>query len=185
VELYEESLKVNWEVGNKISIADTMLNVGNVLLLQGDFSEAEKIIEESIGIVNDINAKGYIIASINFSLGRLAFIKKEYEKAGKYFYENLISNMNAGSIREIAIIIIRITELNIETENFKPAATLLGFVKNYSEFNKIYFPDSEQKVFDESVLKLKEKYNEEEFLKYFEEGKLMTLEQAVEIAIFL
>jgi len=32
---------------------------------------------------------------------------------------------------------------------------------------------------------LKEKYNEEEFLKYFEEGKLMTLEQAVEIAIFL
>jgi len=180
---YKESLKICVDIGDKSLIADSLFNLGKVALEQDGTEQALKFIEESIVISREIKSHSQTAICLYF-LGRIAFLKKEYKNAREYYYESINIYCETGNKKDIALNILRLAEFHGFKGHNIQSTKLLGFIKNkYFESNKIKFPLADQIIFDKLILELKEKLNEKDFLKYYEEGKLITHDQAIEIAI--
>ncbi|MFZ1321063.1 MAG: tetratricopeptide repeat protein [Ignavibacteria bacterium] len=180
---YKESLKICKDMGDKALIADSLNNLGKVALEHEGTEQALKFIEESLVINREIGSQSQTAICLYF-LGRIAFLKKEYEKAGEYYYESLNIYNETGNKKDIVLNLLRLAEFQCHAGQNNQTVKLLGFInEKYFESNKIKFPQTDQFVFDKLTLELKTKLSENEFLKYFEDGKIMTLEQAIEISI--
>jgi tetratricopeptide (TPR) repeat protein len=51
VKMYQDSLKINEELGNKSGIAGTLHQLGNVHYVQGRYEEAVKMYQDSLKIL--------------------------------------------------------------------------------------------------------------------------------------
>lgn len=177
--LYEEGLQIFREMGDKSGVADAINNLGKVLLEQNETDHALKLFEESIAIGREIGAESQIAVCLYY-LGRVAFIKNQHEQARKNYYESLEIYNKTGNKKDNSLNILRIAELQIRSGYYNQAVRLLGFIqREYFESHKIKFPKVDQIIFDESISRLKENLGEEEFLKCFEAGSSMTLEQTI------
>jgi hypothetical protein len=109
--------------------------------------------------------------------GRIFFKEKKFEEAQRYYVESMSIRYELGTKYECVFNLLVLAELLAASDHHVKAAGMLGSVKNYFESNKLVFPRSEQTVYDGSVSAVKEKLSDEEFSKYFEEGKLLTIER--------
>ncbi|MBL0106310.1 MAG: tetratricopeptide repeat protein [Ignavibacteria bacterium] len=181
--LFNESLNISLEIGNKGCISDSLYNLGKVFLEQKDFEQASKLFLESLEISREIKAKSQIASSL-YGLGRIAFGKNEYEEAVKYYLESIALYNEAGNKKDILFSIFRSGEIYVRKGNYEAGAKLFGFIsRKYFELSKIKFPLAYQVVFDDSISEIKSKLNSEEFLRYFEEGKKLTLEEVCQLIV--
>lgn len=180
-EFYNESLNISREIGDKSCIVDSLYDLGKVSLEQEDLEQASKLFMESLAISREIKAQSQIAVSL-YGLGRIAFTQKEYEHAKKYYHESVAIYREAGNKKDIVLNILRLAEMHVSAGCYAAGAKLLGFINaKYFELNRIKFPIADQIIFDDSITKIKEKLNPEEFSKNFEEGKFLTLEEAIEL----
>lgn len=180
---YKESLKICIDMGDKPLMADSLNNLGKAALEHEGTEQALKFIEESLAINRDIGSQSQIAICLYF-LGRIAFLKKEYEKAGEYYYESLNIYKETGNKKDIVLNLLRLAEFQCHAGLNNQTVKLLGFInEKYFESNKIKFPLTDQIIFDEIILELKKTLGEREFLKSYEDGKLMSFDEAIEIAI--
>jgi tetratricopeptide (TPR) repeat protein len=70
VKLYEESLKLKKELGDKSGIASTLHQLGNVHYAQGRYEEAVKLYEESLKLKKELGNKSGIAITLG-QLGRI------------------------------------------------------------------------------------------------------------------
>ncbi len=179
---YEESLDIRMEIGDKNGIAESIKNVGNVAYVQGDYQQAEKYYKESLDIYKEIGSKNGIASSIN-SLGNIAFCKKDFEQANKYFKESLAIFTEIVDKIGITNSINNLGKTAYSLGDFEKAIKLISAAENVLESMGIVFDKYEQKIKDEIIAKLHEQLSDEVFDKYREDGRKMTLEKAVQLAV--
>ncbi|MFC2092979.1 tetratricopeptide repeat protein, partial [Bacteroidota bacterium] len=179
---YEESLALQRELGDKFGIALSLSNLGILVFKQGDNEQALKLYNECLALQQEVGDKSGIAVSLNH-LGLLAYHKGDYKLAWEFIGESLNKFYDLEDKQRIAYSIQYLAEIfRIENQSHK-ATLLLGFVEAAIQSSRIkvdkpFLIDNEQ-----TITKLKKQLSEEKFSKYWEEGKKLTIEQTIEIAL--
>jgi predicted ATPase/class 3 adenylate cyclase len=87
--MYEESLTIYRELGNRPGIANALIGLGSVARAQGDLTAARALCEESLTISRDLGDRPGIARSL-FNLGHTATIQGD-PVASRAFYEESLS----------------------------------------------------------------------------------------------
>jgi tetratricopeptide (TPR) repeat protein len=110
VKMYQESLKITEELGDKSGIASTLLQLGNLHYAQGRYEEAEKMSQESLKIKEELGDKSGI-ALAEWGIGKIYARRGNYDKAiEKYekcleIFEDLEEKKNiAGILHQLGVI---------------------------------------------------------------------------------
>jgi predicted ATPase/class 3 adenylate cyclase/uncharacterized protein HemY len=179
---YEESLALSREIIDKHGIAASLNNLGYLAFNQNNFDQAQQFHEESLAIERKMGKKAGIANSLH-SLGIVTFRKGNFEQSKKFHEESLTLFRELGDKNAIAFSLTGMAEVLSES-NGTLGAILLGAVETAIKSAGLALARDEQMLLEEVHERLHEKLSDEDFLKYFEEGKKKKLDEAVAMALF-
>ncbi len=179
---YKESLHICNEIGNKNGIAASISNLGSVASNQGEYEQAKKYYEESLDIRREIGNKNGIAESIK-NVGNVAYDQGDYKQAKKLFEESLSIYKEIGYKIGMADSVNYLGNAAYRLGEFEKAIKLLSASEKALESMGAVLVKKEQKIKDENIEKLHEQLSDEVFDKYREDGRKMTLEEAVGLAL--
>ncbi|MDQ3022248.1 MAG: tetratricopeptide repeat protein [Bacteroidota bacterium] len=179
---YEESLTLRFEMEDKTGIAESLKGLGNVAHNQRNYEQAQKYYEESLTLRHEIGDNSGIAESLN-SLGNFALNQGNYESAQKFYEESLILRLETGYKHKISHNLLGFAGILCAANKLSMAVMLLGAVDAALKFMGTILHKDGQKLQEQIINKLHEKLSDEEFSKYFEEGKKLTFEQAAELVL--
>src|SRR5258707_7200817 len=83
--MYEQSLAIHGELGNRYGIAMSLTNMGSEAVNQGDYPAARALLEESLAIHRELGDRSGIALSLS-NLGHVALNQGDHP-AGRALYE--------------------------------------------------------------------------------------------------
>jgi predicted ATPase/DNA-binding SARP family transcriptional activator len=172
--LLEESLTIGRKLGNKGSIAFSLSYLGIVAHEQRDYALAHILLEESLTIYRELGDKGGI-ARVLSNLGRAAYFEGDYDSARSLTEEILLLQRELGDRRGIANYLEMLALLACKQNRSQRSARLWGAVAVMYEALGLPLSEGEEQV--------RESLGEAAFSAAFEEGRAMTLEQALDYAL--
>ena len=86
--MYEESLKISEDIGNKNGVAAALHRLGNLAYLTGEYDEARNLYQQSLKIDQDLGDKSGVSGSLH-QLGMLAQDTGEYDEARNLYQQSL------------------------------------------------------------------------------------------------
>jgi|SRR5579871_57973 len=121
--LYEESLAIYRELGNKSGIAASLGNLGNVAKEQGDYAAARALYEESLAIRRELGDKlGIAISLLN--LGNVAKDRGDYAAARALYEESLAIRREIGDKWGIAYSLMNLGNVAYHQGDYAAARAL-------------------------------------------------------------
>ncbi len=99
--VYEESVGICRELGDKRGIAFSLSNLGDVAQDQGDYASARTLYEASLGIFRELGDKWGIAGSLS-NLGNIAFHQGDFASARTLYEESLGIRRELGDKKGIA-----------------------------------------------------------------------------------
>jgi predicted ATPase/class 3 adenylate cyclase len=100
--LYEQSLSIRQEIGDRWGIASSLNNLGGVAQHQGDYASAQAFYEESLAMKREIGDQWGIAASLN-NLGLVAYSQGDYALAQAFHEQSLAIFREVGDRGRIAL----------------------------------------------------------------------------------
>jgi predicted ATPase/class 3 adenylate cyclase len=100
--LYEESLQIRRELGDRSGVAASLNNLGLMAYEQGDHSAAQALLEESLALRRELGDRTGIAASLS-NLGLVADTQREYARARLLHEESLTIRRQLGDQRAVAL----------------------------------------------------------------------------------
>ncbi|MBK9228297.1 MAG: tetratricopeptide repeat protein [Ignavibacteria bacterium] len=179
---FEESLCIRKEIGDKNGIAYFFNYLGNLANYRGDKELAKKYYEDSLKIFKEIGDKRGI-ADSHHSQGNLASEKGDFALAKNFFEEEMAIRKEIGDKSGISELMIDFGRILAYQRDFELAVKLLSTSEKIIESIEGVLDKSSRLLKDETKAKLREQLSEEEFNKYWEEGKKLTLEEACQLAV--
>jgi predicted ATPase/DNA-binding CsgD family transcriptional regulator len=122
--LFEESLAIFRELGDRWGIANALQNLGSVSLLQGDYAAAATLIDESLALWRELGDTWGIGVALGMR-GALALDLRDYERAGPLLEESLALGQKLGDTWTIAGQLGILAELAREQGQYERARALL------------------------------------------------------------
>jgi DNA-binding CsgD family transcriptional regulator len=86
--LYEQSLALKRELGDKMGIAAILHNLGNVATYQQDYATARSLYEEGLVLCRELGDKWGAATSLN-NVGNIAYMQGDYATASSVYEEGL------------------------------------------------------------------------------------------------
>ena len=179
--LFEECLAIFRELGDRLGIAGSLNNLGNVIKDQGDYAAARSLFEECLAICRESGIRQGIAFPLNH-LGTLAFHQGDYASARSLYEESLSIRRELGDKWGIVYSLEAFARLNLQENRSEQAAALWGAAQRLRKEIGFPLPPDEQDEYDRAVAAAREALGEEAFAAAWEEGRAMTLEQAVAYA---
>ncbi len=121
--LFEESLAIGRELGDKRGIASSLHNLGNLVWDQGDYALARSISEESLAIGRELGDKRGIASSLH-NLGNVVADQGDYASARALFEESLAIRRELGDKRGIAISLNNLGAVALDQQDYTSACSL-------------------------------------------------------------
>jgi predicted ATPase/class 3 adenylate cyclase len=180
--LQEESLAIYRELGDKRGIAGSLGNLGLVAQEQGDYGAARALQEESLAIYRELGDKRGIAESLH-NLGEVANDQGNYGAARALYEESLAIRHELGGKLGLAESLDAFASLFHQTQPEGHAARLWAAATALREVMGAPRIPVEQERFDREVAEARSALGEVAFAAAFEEGRAMTLEQAVEYVL--
>ncbi|MBI3661212.1 tetratricopeptide repeat protein, partial [Candidatus Acetothermia bacterium] len=180
--LYQESLTIKRELGDKRGIAASLNNLGNVAYVQGDYVAARSFHQESLTIKRELGDKRGISATLN-NLGEVARAQGDYTVARSLYEESLVIRREVGDKRGIAECLEGLAGGDYAEGQFERAIQLLGSAKVLRETIGAPIPVGERAEYERTVAAACTSLGEEAFARAWAKGTAMTLEQAIEYAL--
>jgi tetratricopeptide (TPR) repeat protein len=180
--LLEESLSIRRALRDQRGIAFTLYDLGSVALMQGDYERAKVLFEESLAIRRVLFDQQGIAFTLN-DLGNVALAQGDYERAEALYEESLAIFQELGSQWGIANALKKFAKLAGVKGQRERAARLLGAAEALREAigAPMYLP--ERPDYEQIVTELRSALGDEAFAVAWEEGRAMTLEQAIAYAL--
>jgi CHAT domain-containing protein/Tfp pilus assembly protein PilF len=120
IDYYTRSLKIAEEIGNKLGIANSLYNIGNIYKDQSDNAQALDYYTRSLKIRVEMEDKKGIAASLN-NIGVIYKNQGDYAQAIDYFTRSLTIAEEIGNKLGIAASLGNIGVINIEQGVYKKA----------------------------------------------------------------
>ncbi|MGC4043660.1 MAG: tetratricopeptide repeat protein [Armatimonas sp.] len=118
--LYEESLALKREIGDKIGTAYVLCSMGNTASLQGDYSTARLFLEDGLIIYREIGDHVQI-ANIQSSLGNISAMEGNYSLAISLYEESLSFQREIGNTNRIAYCLSSLGSIFLELSDYSVA----------------------------------------------------------------
>ncbi|KKG01772.1 hypothetical protein DU31_17945 [Methanosarcina mazei] len=123
VKLYNQSLKIKEELGDKSGIASTLHQLGNIHYFQGNYEEAVKLYNQSLRITEEIGDKSGIASTLH-QLGTIHSHQGNYEEAVKLYNQSLRTFEELGDKRGIASTLHQLGNIHSHQGNYEEAVKL-------------------------------------------------------------
>jgi predicted ATPase/DNA-binding winged helix-turn-helix (wHTH) protein len=121
--LYEESLAIRRELGDRSGISGSLNNLGNVAVEQGDYPTARALYEESLAIARELGDRFGIAVSLN-NLGTVAFLQCDYPAARTLHEESLVIGRELGNPHSISMALSNVGHVALEQGDYPTAGAL-------------------------------------------------------------
>jgi non-specific serine/threonine protein kinase len=177
---YEEGLAIQKDLGGRHGIAAMMLR--NLGTLQEDHTKTRALFEESLSIWRELGLK-YQVAYSLCLLGELFNEQGDYTAARAFFEEGLAIQKEMGDRGNITVSMEGFAVLAAAQGHPERALRLAGAAAALHEAIHNPLPPTHQARLDRNLEPARQALSEEAQRAAFEEGRAMTMEQAVEYAL--
>jgi predicted ATPase/class 3 adenylate cyclase/lipoprotein NlpI len=176
---FEQSLAMQRELGDKQGIAISLNELGVIDSLDGKFSTGVPLIEESLALSREMGDRRSIAYSLS-SLGMAAYMQGEYATAHSYYRESLVLRREIGSKVYLAYSLALIGGLRVSRGEAEEGSRMLGATEALLESIGAVLDAEHRKIYERSVASARAQLGDEGFERAWEEGRAMSMEQAVE-----
>jgi predicted ATPase/class 3 adenylate cyclase len=180
--LYKESIEIFREAGDDVGVAYTLSGLGNIAEQQGNHEEAIRILKDALKIfkeAEDMRA----VCNVLLNLGLDLYQVDKIDESRKFLIEGLLLCREIANKPGTVQCISGFCRLAISEEQNNRAVCLLSFINTTLQSMGTVFDKSALIMHEQTINSLREKLSDEEFSKFWEEGKKLSIEQAVELAL--
>jgi non-specific serine/threonine protein kinase len=180
---YEESLAIARELGHRGGTANQLHNLGHVAYEQGDYPAARALFEESLAIERALGNRGGIADSL-ISLGDVGLEQADYPTAAARHQEGLVIGRELGDQRGIAFALEGRAAVIAALGGPLRAARMWGAAERLRAEIGCPQTPSGQASYDRRVATARKALcDNAAFECAWQEGRALTLEQAIELAL--
>ncbi len=181
--LYQESLAIMRELGDRSGSANSLNNLGLVAYERGDYSAAHALLEEGLAIMRELGDRSGIATSLN-TLGSVAFERGDYVAANALNRDSLTIRRALGERRTIATTLDGLADGAAALGSLLGAARIWGAAARLREDIGVALPPNERPRYEGRVAAARAVLGDNAaFDRAWQEGRALTLEQAVELAL--
>jgi len=137
-ELYEESMDLFREQGDKHSLAYCLINLAMMVCSRGDLGRAAQLTEEGVALFRELKARGDVALGL-YNLGWIALIQNDLGRAADLYRESLSLSWDAGLNRVVQSAL----------EGFACVTGLRGETEQASSCGEQRRPYTKQRAFQE------------------------------------
>jgi tetratricopeptide (TPR) repeat protein len=156
--------------------------LGAVAWVQGDLDLAQKRFEESLAVGHEIEGQFTVGYSLN-GLGRVAYSRGDYEAAHSLYNKSLKMFRETSNQWNIAYALESFTALAVAQQEMRRAAKLFSATEPFYSLLRFLMSPLERDHHDRDLAVTRAALGDEEFSALWDEGRTMTMEQAVEYAL--
>jgi tetratricopeptide (TPR) repeat protein len=177
-----EALALSRDLGDTRSIGFELSGLGEVALRQGDYMQATELVEESLELRRQLGNKWGVGVSLGI-LGWVAMREEKWDRAFARLGESLEVRFEIGDQSGSAWCLERLAAVAMEQKQSEKAARLFGAGAALRASIKSVIDPADQPAYDSKILSLQRRLGKERFTAAWDEGRALTLEQAVAYAL--
>jgi tetratricopeptide (TPR) repeat protein len=176
--LFEAALAATREVGDRSWEASCLINLGDLAEQRGNQERASELYEESLDLYRELDARSNV-ADVLGKLGRIASHRKEYGRAAQFYKESfaLYQKLPYQAKAFVGRYLVGLGQLLQVTGSLPRAVRLFGAASRI--FQDLWGDGG----VDVDLDTVREALGEEAFGAAWEEGRAMSLEQAIAYAL--
>jgi tetratricopeptide (TPR) repeat protein len=121
--LYQDSLKIFQELGDKSGVSTSLHQLGNLAYVTGDLAEARRFYQDSLKIFQELEDKSGVSTSLH-QLGNLAYDTGDFSEARRFYQDSLKIFQELGDKSGISKSLGELGHLAYDTGDFSEARRL-------------------------------------------------------------
>ena len=179
---FEQELEIGEKLQFKDGMAMALCNLGNLRRIQGDYEQAEEYYKKSLAMCQEYNMVWERGVNL-YNCGILALHQNDYSLA-KHFFTNQFNSTRRESENIVTYdFLIGSAAIAAGTDQHTRTATLYGAAQALAETTDYRIPHFDFAEFDSHIQLARKALGEESFGQLVEQGRDMTVEQAVAYAL--
>jgi tetratricopeptide (TPR) repeat protein len=177
--LFDEALAVAQQLGDRGLQAHCLNNIGMLAHHRGDGRRAEEFFTESLELYREVGATNGV-AELLAQLASVASEREEYRKAAELCRESLATNRSAPTPFKVLFpgCLARLGEIHRREGRLRSAVRLWGAASRIADEHGFSSPKQEHRI-----AATRAQMGEEAFDIAWQEGRAMTLDEAIEYAL--
>jgi non-specific serine/threonine protein kinase len=176
----EESLSLFRELGDGWGMAVSLNILGSTAYYQGYYSRSAALFEESLSLFQELGDKHGIAWCLE-GLAGVAVAQGQPERAAELCRESLALYSELGNKKDIPGCLECLARAAVAQRQPEQAARLFGTAEALRKTAGVPLPFPDRADYDRSVAAVREGLGEEAFRVLWEEGRRMTLEEAIKM----
>jgi tetratricopeptide (TPR) repeat protein len=178
----EEALSIARQLGNQTGLGNVVSTYGDFNYWQGHYSQAILDFENTIQLSEKIG-NHYLILWAHVKMAYAVLREGNIQQAHEMFRENIHRAHKAGLMIALVVVVEGLASLHINQNQPERAARLIAWADARREKISAFRPPVEQASIEDDLVVIQSQLDKAEFAKLFEEGKAMTMEQAIAYAL--
>ena len=180
---HEESLAIKRKLGNRAGVASTLLSLANVVHAQGDPATAKALQLEGLAIARELGHRS-IIANCVTNRAEVACDQGEFVSARELYAEGLTMLRELGDRRNIAVTLEGLGVVAAALDSPLHAARIWGAAERLRAEIGSTLAQLAKAHYDRRIAAAKAALGDDTaFNAAWQEGRALTLEQAIELAL--
>jgi len=182
--LLEQSLQIWQEMGpdGRLGSSWTLIFLGEVALHQEQSERARLLLENANTILREIGDHNFLAYSIRH-LAQLAWREGNYENATALCKESLTFNQEVGDLRGVIACLAGFADIAVGQGKLECAAGLMAAVENQLALIGTRLLILDKMEYERNLALLRAKVDYKTMARFWEKGKTMTMQQAIEYAL--
>jgi predicted ATPase len=182
VRLLEEALALGRGFGNKWGLAMILTQLADAVRIQGDHGRASTLYQEAIKLLDELGDK-WRLSVVLRSMGIVSLRVHDCQRAASLYADSLRVRAPAKNKWVVFQSLEGLACVALVRGQYKRAAILFGAAKPIQEALRSKRDSDYQVEVDQSLDHTRTSLGENAFAAAFDEGRAMTLEQAIEYAL--
>jgi len=181
-QLFNESLALQREIGNPWEIAHTLQNFTPIAFQEKDYISVKRLSEETIALFEQAGDQRGVARTLT-DLAEFERVDGNLIRAVELLKQSLSQLILFKDKLSIAEVLDRLADLSGMQGNTKRAVRLYGAAESLRQNIGVHHLPDDPENHERDIRMVRNNLNEMEFTKAWAEGRIMTMEQAVEYAL--
>jgi predicted ATPase len=181
IELLEESLEICRQLGTSWHLATSFLNLGLATMQTGDHIRTQSLLEDALKLYRDLGNATFVARTVGY-LGYAALLRGESALAEGLFAESLAAFLKLEEKRGVAEGLDGLAVVSASNKRTAKASRLAGAAEAIRQQLGIHPLPTDRSIREYYLQMAREGLGESAWKAAWEEGKAMSLEEAIEYA---
>jgi tetratricopeptide (TPR) repeat protein len=178
---YQQEMAIYRELGNVVEMGHALIRMGDLHYVQGDYESARQAYAEALGLFLSLQSEGGF-GYVRMKLGSALFHLDEPVRALQFYREALDLYRKTSNREGIVWALERIGVVEAMQGDARKAVRLMGAGCVMREALGLPMIASDKTDWEVALTAVRAALQETDFASLWEEGRVMTLEQAIECA---